>query len=462
MKQIWKTIQIISLSAGLLSLSHAEGETPSYSATSAGTSQDDNITTLRKHVDNLGGFFGFLISNTPPNIQDQASKYNAQLLNLEQMQKGQSALVSQLFSASVINATFNTFFAGSPYQALNSLSNTGFNQNNFSRAKIDAPSQTEQPISPVSQLLLNQLSVTPDDFCFEQQNNNPSLYNWKKDCAYPFTSSLYLANELGLNVDSSSFAPSNSRFRYNDFTTFGDSITPNIFYPTKSGDQNTSQNPNLALLNQVDASLITSPLIYTKDSGSASTQQGQSQGLIPSTQLQAAQTVARHLSGTTAPVTLASQASINSTLMKIKSANDVKAQLSTFRTFGVFMMNLKTYSARMSVGLQNIYNMIGKRLPTQSGSDQTSSSQAMNEFTMATYRLYSPPSTDGSSTAASNWQTMINNASPMTIQKETVMLLAEINYQLYLMRQQQEQLLLTQSVTLLNSLQPPTYSDPSS
>ena len=182
MKQIWKTIQIIGLSAGLFSLSYAEGETPSYSATSPGSSQDDNITTLRKHVDNLGGFFGFLISNSPPNIQDQASKYNAQLLNLEQMQKGQTTLVSQLFSASVINATFNTFFAGSPYQALNSLSNTGFNQNNFSRAKIDAPSQTEQPINPVSQLLLNQLSVTPDDFCYEQQNNNPSRYNWKKDC----------------------------------------------------------------------------------------------------------------------------------------------------------------------------------------------------------------------------------------------------------------------------------------
>jgi intracellular multiplication protein IcmX len=147
--------------------------------------------------------------------------------------------------------------------------------------------------------------------------------------------------------------------------------------------------------------------------------------------------------------------------MKIKSANDVKSQLATFRAFGIFMMNLKTYSARMSVGLQNIYNMIGKRLPTQAGSDQASSSQAMNEFTMATYRLYSPPSTDGSTTA-SNWQTMINNASPMTVQKETVMLLAEINYQLYLMRQQQEQLLLTQSVALLNSLQPPTYAPPSS
>jgi intracellular multiplication protein IcmX len=461
MKQLRKTIQIISLSTSLLTLAYAEGETPAYSSESSGASQDDNITTLRKHVDNLGGFLGFLIANPSPNIQDKESKYNAQLLNLDQMQKGQNALVSQLFSASVINATFNTFFSGSPYQALNSLSNTGFNQNNFTQPKIDAPTQTEQPISPVTQLLLNQLSATPDDFCYEQQNNNPSRYNWRKDCPYPFTASLYLAHELGLNVDSASFAPSNSRYRYNDFTSFGDSLTPSIFYPTKSTDQNNSQNPNLPMLNQVDASLITSPLIYTKDSGTGSQQQNQSQGLIPTTQLQAAQTVARHLSGTTAPAILVSQASISNTLMKIKSANDVKSQLATFRAFGIFMMNLKTYSARMSVGLQNIYNMIGKRLPTQAGSDQASSSQAMNEFTMATYRLYSPPSTDGSTTA-SNWQTMINNASPMTVQKETVMLLAEINYQLYLMRQQQEQLLLTQSVALLNSLQPPTYAPPSS
>jgi intracellular multiplication protein IcmX len=461
MKQVWKTIQIISLSTSLLSIAYAEGEAPAYTAENPVASQDDNITALRKHLDNLGGFLGFLIASPSPNIQDKESKYNAQLLNLDQMLKGQNALVSQLFSASVINSTFNTFFAGSPYQALNSLSNSGFNQNNFTRPKIDAPSQTDQPISPVSQLLLNQLSVTPDDFCYEQQTNNAGAYNWKKDCTYPFTASLYLAHQMGVELDSSTFAPSNSRFRYNDFTSFADNISPSIFYPIKSSDQNNSQNPNLTMLNQVDASLITSPLIYAKDSLSGSPQQEQSQGLIPSSQLQAAQSVARHLSGTTAPAILVSQNNINTTFMKIKSASDIKSQLATFRAFGIFLMNLKTYSARMSVGLQNIYNMIGKRLPSQVGSDQTSSSQAMNEFTMATYRLYSPPSTDGATTA-SNWQTMINNASPMTVQKETVMLLAEINYQLYLMRQQQEQLLLTQSVALLNSLQPPTYSPPSS
>lgn len=47
----------------------------------------------------------------------------------------------------------------------------------------------------------------------------------------------------------------------------------------------------------------------------------------------------------------------------------------------------------------------------------------------------------------------MQTASPGTIQKEQLSLLAEINYQLYLNRQMQERILLTNSILLLQNAQ---------
>jgi intracellular multiplication protein IcmX len=80
---------------------------------------------------------------------------------------------------------------------------------------------------------------------------------------------------------------------------------------------------------------------------------------------------------------------------------------------------------------------------------------------MATRRLFN---TDPSQ--PSQWLTQINSSSPATVQKEMVALLAEINFQLYLNRQQEERLLLTNSMLLLRlgkqmepSLELPTAED---
>ena len=64
---------------------------------------------------------------------------------------------------------------------------------------------------------------------------------------------------------------------------------------------------------------------------------------------------------------------------------------------------------------------------------------------MATWRLFSP------SEGSNQWLNQINTASTTTIQKEMAILLAEINYQLYLTRQQQERLLLTNTMLLIQS-----------
>ena len=65
---------------------------------------------------------------------------------------------------------------------------------------------------------------------------------------------------------------------------------------------------------------------------------------------------------------------------------------------------------------------------------------------MATRRIYNPEKN------GEQWIDQINKASPTTVEKEMALLLAEINYQLYLNRQQDERLLLTNSLLLIQSL----------
>lgn len=135
-----------------------------------------------------------------------------------------------------------------------------------------------------------------------------------------------------------------------------------------------------------------------------------------------------------------------------------------------YTATLRTYAARVSVGVSNLYYIFSKRLPqtfsisnlnvqsNQVGSAQdTTVSQAYMEYQMATWRLLN--STNPSQPAT--WIQNINSASPASIQKEIAILLAEINYQMYLNREQQERILLANSLLVLitsNSM-PPAASD---
>jgi intracellular multiplication protein IcmX len=97
----------------------------------------------------------------------------------------------------------------------------------------------------------------------------------------------------------------------------------------------------------------------------------------------------------------------------------------------------------------------------QSSDSKTQTSQALSEFKMATRRLYDPSksSNDSANPDESNqWVTLINDASSGTVQKEIAILLSEINYQLYLSRQQDERALATLSLMLIQSLSAPSFS----
>jgi intracellular multiplication protein IcmX len=103
----------------------------------------------------------------------------------------------------------------------------------------------------------------------------------------------------------------------------------------------------------------------------------------------------------------------------------------------------------MSVSFSNLYYILSKRMPqiTPNNTSTTPTSQALSEFNMATWRLVRLDKKDNSPV----WMQKINGASSATIQKEMAVLLAEINYQLYLNRQQEERLLLTNTMLLIQN-----------
>ncbi len=103
-----------------------------------------------------------------------------------------------------------------------------------------------------------------------------------------------------------------------------------------------------------------------------------------------------------------------------------------------YILNLKSFGAYLSVGLSDIEYVIGRRMPNA----LTGTSTAFDESMMFTRRLFNNTPSQGS-VPDNTWINDMNQASPIVLQREMLMLLAEINYQLYLERMQNEKILLT-------------------
>lgn len=168
-------------------------------------------------------------------------------------------------------------------------------------------------------------------------------------------------------------------------------------------------------------------------------------------QAQQAENFIRYVSGSVAPVTLPNMTDYSNLYLqavppngtKVDPAQQAKAQTS----LSTYFTNLRIYAAQSSVGLSNLYYIMSKRLPQNLGGGNANTSQAMSEFNMATWRLFNP----GTTSQNKQWIEGINNGSSATVQKEIAVLLAEINYQMYLDRQIQERILLTNSVMLMQN-----------
>lgn len=411
-------------------------------------SQSYNILTdIKTGLYNLGNYLGFDLTATPQTVSSSVFKISGQK-TIEQ------TTVSSLFYILSANTTFPNFFAGiSAYKAFDAEANALFNNNNSTPTPyLDAPLDSSNSINPLSQSLLNILSITPDSNCINTSQNNSLI----SPCAFNYIESTEYAAALGFQNPSSILTSSTSQTGdcTDGLCNIANFITATFLNPN-TGSQNGSQ---AYLLKQIDSSLFLSPLIYDTESLSSQTQSSsEGQGLSNNSQMQAASNYVKYVSGTLFPKSLADQSTINTKNDTISNTNNnYQTRMKAFHDLLGYILGLRVYAAQMSLPMQNFYESLAKRmvLPTDSSSSQKTS-QALNEFVMASYRLYTPSSSNDGGAATSAWQDMINSASPATVQKETALILAEINYQLYQMRQQQEKLLLIQSSQLMNSLRPP-------
>lgn len=421
------------------------------------------LQQIESDIYNLGAALGFMIGGE----HADTTKVSSDLLNLSNTIKNESTVVQDLFATLSINYNFMNpyaFIANSAYDGINGLANQVFTNKNPNQSSNKIDSAPFLP-SPVAQALQNILSITPDNYCYIQRGNCQTQ-DWDTGCKYFYTQSKIYANAWGFDniqdlfrtQSGTSCEPDAGKLNYLA------AIAPKIsFFP------NTDENLNTALMNQLDSSLLTTPLLYdnTSPSNTSTETTEPLKGLKSDNPEQAAENYTKYVTGLVLPPDPMNKEDVDEIIKNINTFSDIATQLKSFRDLSKYVLGLRVYAARVSVGIQNIYEILGarKKLNPEEDDPSQASSQALNEFKMATYRLYNPKANPNSLNTASDsdavpWQQMINEASPARVQKETAILLAEINYQLYLMRKQQEKILLTNSVMLLQSATAPNLNVP--
>ncbi|QLZ67543.1 hypothetical protein FOLKNPGA_00315 [Legionella sp. PC1000] len=341
-------------------------------------------------------------------------------------------------SGTIINPLANLAFPG--FASGPSAGSTGVTVNPL----IDQPTFQQDP---VSQAVLNILATPDYTYCMNPTSSTPEFVS---DCKLVYNT----------------LVPLNIVGEIPNAITFFDPAYLQQF------------------LNHLNSNALTAPLMYSTQDLGTGQQKGDiaKNGLPAQNQEQLAANFIRYVSGGVIPIrlpqwsdydywykqTLSSSSSTSGTL----TTKQMQAQ----QTLARYLASLRTYAAQNSVGLSNLYYIMSRRMPqtnpdTASGQATSGSSgptsQALTEFNMATWRLYNTTSSgDPSATATAAaggtggtgepgntpWINSLNNAPPATVEKEIAILLAEINYQLYLDRQVHERLLMTNSILLLQSV----------
>ncbi|HHT0592540.1 TPA: type IVB secretion system protein IcmX [Legionella anisa] len=336
-------------------------------------------------------------------------------------------------SATIINPLANLAFPG--YASGPSAGSTGVTVNPL----IDQ--QTFQQ-DPVSQAVLNILATPDYTYCMNPTSSTPEFVN---DCKLIYNT----------------LVPLNIVGEIPNAITFFDPSYLQQF------------------LNHLNSNALTAPLMYSTQDLGTGQQKGDiaKNGLPAQNQEQLAANFIRYVSGSVIPIRLPQWSDYDYWYKQTLSSSTNQSTLTTKQmqaqqTLAKYLASLRTYAAQNSVGLSNLYFIMSKRMPQTNpnpGSGQTASgptSQALTEFNMATWRLYNTTSSGdtSSNTGASTgtggtgqpgntpWINSLNNAPPATVEKEIAILLAEINYQLYLDRQVHERLLMTNSILLLQSV----------
>jgi intracellular multiplication protein IcmX len=398
---------------------------------------DDGYQKLVQYLHNLGAFLGYDLSQ-----DTNATVSSSQLVDSAFTQVVQTYMINTLFGAFTVNtsdgnaSSQNSYFLpgqndqNSMYGALLTLNN--FANSTFARPPYNVDGSINGAVSvvtkvdqqpyqndPVSQSILNILATPNPTYCMNYDQTDLDLNS--KTCP-PLTQNLVMSNVVG--ADS---LPST----YQYFS--GDSI----------------QN----YLGQLNSDSLIAPLMYdTGTSQNPSSSQNQTSSLKATNNAQVAANFIRYVTNSVTPITLPARKVYDNLYIQ---ATDDSGKFSNLQkgqarlTLTNYLTSLRSYTAQMSVAYSNLYYILSKRLPqtNTTGSDKPTS-EAMNEFVMATWRLNNPNNQKDNNTT---WLQKINGGSSATVQKEIAILLAEINYQLYLNRLQDERLLLTQSIALVKS-----------
>ena len=215
---------------------------------------------------------------------------------------------------------------------------------------------------------------------------------------------------------------------------------------------------NVDLVPQLNSDSLLGPLMFDNSGnsqGNNENNQGnarENKGLTAKNQIEQAANYIRYATSAVSPVTQPNKKQYADTYAQATNQTGnvpLKEQLTAQAKIANYISTLRVYTALSSVGISNLYSILSRRMP-QEGSNGQKTSQALSEYVMASWRLQ--PATQTAQGSNPTWTNQINNASSATVQKEIAILLAEINYQLYLSRVQQERLLLTNSTLLLQGI----------
>lgn len=415
--------------------------------------------TLAKYVLNLGAFLGYDLA---PNPNDPAG---------EQIPSPPSQKLIDVSGMTLIqNYVFNTFLGAIPVDAvstvlsqfmpskgpddklINGFANATFKKQNYSSppssgaATVSVSNLIDQETyqqDPVSQAVLNILG-TPD-FSYCMSNDGDA---WVSNCQYLYQNKV-MSNVIGSPL------PDWKKFISYDY--------------------------NQKLIGQLNGNTLMAPLLYSDTlTGPPDNSLGEQNaaGLTAQNQIQQAANFIRYASGAVSPVSLPNHKDYE-TIYNVAvppSSGDSNApptlpQMQAQAKLTNYFTRLRIYAAQSSVGLGNLYYLLSKRMPQDTADPNNPiTSQSLSEFKMATWRLFKPgssgtagggimpggpamPGSTAGSTSIPNkqWIDQINAASSATVQKEIATLLAEINYQMYLDRQVQERILLTNTIMLIQN-----------
>lgn len=450
--------------------------TNSYSAdyVETGTqNSDDEVTLLedlKKYLYNLGGEIGYDLNNTV--TAPSSTLFNSDTVDSATLIAAPNALkaaeilaISSMFAAlpvntSLVNQALKNFYPTSTNESSNSSIN-GSNRaytilNKF--ANISFPSYNEPSSTNTlstsrgsATATATTLAVNPlvDQQTYQTDPVTQSILNSLLTPNYTFCMNRGATTWQGAT-------PSECGYLYKNRVLSG------VVGTTPPSDVLYSYDYQQNVLSQLNSNSLLGPLLYDTSNTTGETSSrtsttdapssGSYDGLASTTQAEDAANFIRYATSQVLPYSSMTrdrydQAYSLAITPPATGDDAARTQQETAQsTLNTYIASMRVYAAQNSVATSNLYYILSKRLPIAG----LNTSQAMSEMEMATRRLYNPAKGDPATTP--QWVDMINSASSATVQKEMAILLSEINYQLYLSRQQQERILLTNSLQLIQAL----------